>query len=128
MYSTKIPGTKYEVAIERDGGIWYIRVKLYGNVESEEVLPQITQTILEKKLMNVLKEVNVHLNDLQFKMLFTTLTNQLPHLVKDDTPDAVLPSPEQLKKIDELEKTVKSLEKTIETLLSRIERLEEHLA
>ncbi len=126
MYSTKIMGTKYETVIEQDSGMWYVRIKLNGNVEAEEALPQMTHTFLEKKLKNVLDEVRIVLNDLQFKMLMDNLVNQFPHLMEKEA-NGDDSSPEQLKKIEQLENTIKSLQQTIDTLVSRIERLEQLL-
>lgn len=127
MYSTKIMGTKYETVIEQDAGLWYVRIKLDGNVEAEEPLPQITHTILEKKLKNVLGELRIVLNDLQFKMLMDNLTNQFPHLIEKEAKEGAMSTPEQLKRIEQLENTIKSLQGTIDTLVSRIERLEQLL-
>ncbi|RMG26133.1 MAG: hypothetical protein D6732_21560 [Methanobacteriota archaeon] len=126
MYSTKIMGTKYETVVEQDGGMWYVRIKLNGNVEAEEPLPQMTANFLEKKLKNILGETRIVLNDLQFKMLMDNLMNQFPHLLEKETKDDDS-SPEQLKKIEQLENTIKSLQETIDTLVSRIERLEQLL-
>lgn len=106
--------------------MWYVRIKLNGNVEAEEALPQMTHTFLEKKLKNVLDEVRIVLNDLQFKMLMDNLVNQFPHLMEKEA-NGDDSSPEQLKKIEQLENTIKSLQQTIDTLVSRIERLEQLL-
>ncbi len=130
MYSAKILGTKYAASIEQDHGQWYVRIKLNDNVEAQQVLPQMTQGAIEKKLNAVLRDVNVILNELQFNMLVSNLIKQFPHLMEDDIRHSSTSSGQsgaEANKIHELEEMLKKLQQTIDTLSSRIERLEKLL-
>ena len=128
MYETKIPGTRYTIALTNVKGQWYIQIKLDGIVESEIIVKELSEIGVLENIKTVVSEVNLYLNDFIIDQIAKEITSEAEILLKEVAATAATVSKHTTSsEMSAIEETLIQIVKRIETLEERIQRLESTL-
>jgi len=128
MYETKVPGTRYAIALTNVKGQWYIQIKLDGIVESETIVKELSEIGVLKNIKTVVSEVNLYLNDFIIDQITKEITSEAEILLKEVAATAATVSQHAASsELSAVEETLIQIVKRIETLEERIQRLENTL-
>lgn len=128
MYETKVPGTRYAIALTNVKGQWYIQIKLDGIVESETIVKELSEIGVLKNIKTVVSEVNLYLNDFIIDQITKEITSEAEILLKEVAATAATVSQHATSsELSAVEETLIQIVKRIETLEERIQRLENTL-
>ena len=131
MYETKVPGTRYSIALSNVKGQWMIQIKLDGIVESEIVVKELSEMAILNNIRSVVKAVNLFINDFmvdqiakelteQANILFREVPGSAPAPAQASAPARSGPSPE----LAAIEQTLIAIVKRLETLEDRVKQIE----
>ena len=128
MYETKVPGTRYAIALTNVKGQWYIQIKLDGIVESETIVKELSEAGVLENIKAVVSEVNLYLNDFIIDQITKEITSEAEILLKEVAATAATVSQHTTSsEMSAVEETLIQIVKRIETLEERIQRLESTL-
>lgn len=128
MYETKVPGTRYTIALTNVKGQWYIQIKLDGIVESETIVKELSEIGVLENIKTVVSEVNLYLNDFIIDQITKEITSEAEILLKEVAATAATVSQRTTSsEMSAVEETLIQIVKRIETLEERIQRLENTL-
>ena len=125
MYETKVPGTRYTVALINVKGQWMIQIKLIDVVEAEVNVKDISERGIRENIKSVVSEVNLYINDFMLDQITKEITEQAQILFKEVVATASRESQQEMTAVEE---TIIQVVKRIESLEKRIERLESMLS
>ena len=74
MYETKVPGTRYSVALVNVKGEWKIQIKLDGIVEAETLVKDLSERGILDNIRTVVSEVNLYINDFLIDQITKEIT------------------------------------------------------
>lgn len=121
MYETKVPGTRYSVALANVKGQWMIQIKLDGIVESEIVLKELSERGILENVRSIVKDVNLYLNDFMIDQISKEITVQAQMYLQDKGSPA---QEETYSEMSAIEETLIGIVKRIEQLEDRVKKLE----
>ncbi|MHA1219231.1 MAG: hypothetical protein ACTSSN_02195 [Candidatus Heimdallarchaeaceae archaeon] len=128
MYETKVPGTRYAIALTNVKGQWYIQIKLDGIVESETIVKELSEAGVLENIKAVVSEVNLYLNDFIIDQITKEITSEAEILLKEVAATAATAATVSQhttsSEMSAIEETLIQIVKRIETLEERIQRLE----
>jgi len=131
MYETKVPGTRYAIALTNVKGQWYIQIKLDGIVESETIVKELSELGVLENIKTVVSEVNLYLNDFIIDQITKEITSEAEILLKEVAATAATAATVSQhttsSEMSAIEETLIQIVKRIETLEERIQRLENTL-
>ena len=128
MYETKVPGTRYTVALANVKGQWYIQIKLDGIIEADTVVKELTELSILENIKAVVAEVNLYLNDFIIDQITKEITAEAQILMKEVAATAATVSHQtSSSEMSAVEETLIQIVRRIETLEERIKRLENRL-
>ncbi len=127
MYETKIPGTRYSIALENVKGQWMIQIKLDGIIESDIVVKELSDMAILNNIRYVVKAVNLYINDFMVDQIAKELTEQANILFREvpgsapaSAPAGSAPAPE----MSAIEQTLIGIVKRLEALEERVKKIE----
>ena len=128
MYETKIPGTRYSIALENVKGQWMIQIKLDGIIESDVVVKELSEISILNNIRSAVKAVNLYINDFMVDQIAKELTEQANILFREVQASASAaaapargpPSPD----MSAIEQTLIGIVKRLETLEERVKKIE----
>lgn len=121
MYETKIPGTRYSIALMNVKGQWMIQIKLDGIVEAETLVKDVSERGIFENIKTVVSEVNLYLNEFMLDQITKEITEQASILLKEVVAVA---SREKQTEVTALEETIISIMERLQILEERVKRLE----
>jgi hypothetical protein len=124
MYETKIPGTRYSIALMNDKGQWMIQIKLDGLVEAETLVKDVSERGIFNNIKSVVSEVNLYLNEFLLDQITKNITEQASILLKEVVATA---SRDKQTEVSALEETIVSIMERLQILEERVKRLETNL-
>ncbi|MCK4895984.1 MAG: hypothetical protein KAS47_04195 [Candidatus Heimdallarchaeota archaeon] len=124
MYETKIPGTRYSIALMNDKGQWMIQIKLDGLVEAETLVKDVSERGIFDNIKSVVSEVNLYLNEFLLDQITKNITEQASILLKEVVATA---SRDKQTEVSALEETIISMMERLQILEERVKRLETNL-
>ncbi|MHA1550827.1 MAG: hypothetical protein ACTSQC_02660 [Candidatus Heimdallarchaeaceae archaeon] len=124
MYETKIPGTRYSIALMNHKGQWMIQIKLDGLVEAETLVKDVSERGIFDNIKSVVSEVNLYLNEFLLDQITKNITEQASILLKEVVATA---SREKQTEVSALEETIISMMERLQILEERVKRLETNL-
>ena len=124
MYETKIPGTRYSIALMNDKGQWMIQIKLDGLVEAETHVRDVSERGIFDNIKSVVSEVNLYLNEFLLDQITKNITEQASILLKEVVATA---SRDKQTEVSALEETIISMMERLQILEERVKRLETNL-
>ena len=124
MYETKIPGTRYSIALMNVKGQWMIQIKLDGIVEADTLVKDISERGIFENIKHVVSEVNLYLNDFMLDQITKEITQQASILLKEVVAVATR---EKQTNMSALEETIVDIMERLQILEERIKRLENKL-
>ncbi len=124
MYETKIPGTRYSIALMNDKGQWMIQIKLDGLVEAETLVKDVSERGIFDNIKSVVSEVNLYLNEFLLDQITKNITEQASILLKEVVATA---SRDKQTEVSALEETIISIMERLQILEERVNRLEINL-
>ncbi len=128
MYETKIPGTRYTIALANVKGQWYIQIKLDGIVEADAIVKELSELSILENIKAVVAEVNLYLNDFIIDQITKEITAEAQILLKEVAATAATVSTKAVSsEMSAVEETLIQIVRRIETLEERIQRLEDRL-
>ena len=127
MYETKIPGTRYSIALVNVKGQWYIQIKLDGIVESEVIVKELSERGILDNIRTVVSDVNLYINDFLIDQIVKEITQEANILFKEVEATATRKEI-QTSGMSAVEETIIQIVKRIEILEERIKRLESTIA
>ena len=128
MYESKIPGTRYTIALANVKGQWYIQIKLDGIVEADKIVKEITELSILENIKAVVAEVNLYLNDFIIDQITKEITAEAQILLKEVAATAATATQHVVtSEMSAVEETLIQIVRRIETLEERIQRLESRL-
>lgn len=128
MYETKIPGTRYTIALANVKGQWYIQIKLDGIVEADAIVKELSELSILENIKAVVAEVNLYLNDFIIDQITKEITAEAQILMKEVAATAATVSQQtSSSEMSAVEETLIQIVRRIETLEERIQRLEDRL-
>ncbi len=128
MYESKIPGTRYNIALANVKGQWYIQIKLDGIIEADSVVKELTELSILENIKAVVSEVNLYLNDFIIDQITKAITEEAQILLKEVAATAATVSHQTASsEMSAVEETLIQIVRRIETLEERIQRLENRL-
>lgn len=128
MYETKVPGTRYAIALTNVKGQWYIQIKLDGIVEAETIVKELSELGVLENIKTIVSEVNLYLNDFIIDQITKEITSEAEILLKEVAATAATVSQHTASsEMSAVEETLIQIVKRIETLEERIQRLESTL-
>lgn len=128
MYETKVPGTRYAIALTNVKGQWYIQIKLDGIVEAETIVKELSELGVLENIKTIVSEVNLYLNDFIIDQITKEITSEAKILLKEVAATAATVSQNTTSsEMSAVEETLIQIVKRIETLEERIQRLESTL-
>ncbi|MHA1345066.1 MAG: hypothetical protein ACTSO3_01570, partial [Candidatus Heimdallarchaeaceae archaeon] len=83
MYETKIPGTRYSIALMNIKGQWMIQIKLDGLIEAETLVKDVSERGIFENIKTVVSEVNLYLNEFMLNQITKNITEQASILLKE---------------------------------------------
>jgi len=123
MYETKIPGTRYSIALVNPKGQWTIQIKLDGIVEADVVVKELSDIGILNNIRYVVKAVNLYINDFMVDQIAKEITEQANILFREVQATATAksaPHPE----MSAVEQTLIGIVKRLETLEERVRKIE----
>lgn len=128
MYETKVPGTRYAIALTNVKGQWYIQIKLDGIVEAETIVKELSELGVLENIKTIVSEVNLYLNDFIIDQITKEITSEAEILLKEVAATAATVFQHTASsEMSAVEETLIQIVKRIETLEERIQRLESTL-
>ncbi|MHA1707972.1 MAG: hypothetical protein ACTSYV_02640 [Candidatus Heimdallarchaeaceae archaeon] len=127
MYETKVPGTRYTVALVNEKGQWYIQIKLDDVVESAVPVKDLSERGILENIRTVVSDVNLFINDFLIDQITKKITNEAQILLTEVAATASKATVQTQTEISAVEETIIQIVKRIETVEERIERLEQAL-
>ena len=128
MYETKVPGTRYAIALTNVKGQWYIQIKLDGIVEAETIVKELSELGVLENITTIVSEVNLYLNDFIIDQITKEITSEAEILLKEVAATAATVFQHTASsEMSAVEETLIQIVKRIETLEERIQRLESTL-
>jgi hypothetical protein len=128
MYESKIPGTRYTIALANVKGQWYIQIKLDGIIEADTIIKEITELSILENIKAVVSEVNLYLNDFIIDQITKEITAEAQILLKEVAATAASATTHAVtSEMSAVEETLIQIVKKMETLEERIKRLEDRL-
>lgn len=124
MYETKIPGTRYSIALMNDKGQWMIQIKLDGLIEAETLVKDVSERGIFDNIKSVVSEVNLYLNEFLLDQITKNITEQASILLKEVIATA---SRDKQTEVSALEETIVSIMERLQILEERVKRLETNL-
>ncbi len=125
MYETKVPGTRYSVALTNVKGQWMLQIKLDELVEAETAVKDLSERGIHENIKTVVSEVNLYLNDFLLDQITKKITEQANILFKEVSATAAVATQQSSQaEMSAIEETLIQIVKRIETLEDRINRLE----
>lgn len=129
MYETKIPGTRYSIALENVKGQWMIQIKLDGIIESDVVVKELSDMAILNNIRSVVKAVNLYINDFMVDQIAKELTEQANILFREVQASAAAPASAPVRgppspDISAIEQTLIGIVKRLETLEERVKKIE----
>lgn len=124
MYETKIPGTRYSIALMNDKGQWMIQIKLDGLIEAETLVKDVSERGIFDNIKSVVAEVNLYLNEFLLDQITKNITEQASILLKEVIATA---SRDKQTEVSALEETIVSIMERLQILEERVKRLETNL-
>ena len=124
MYETKIPGTRYSIALMNIKGQWMIQIKLDGLIEAETLVKDVSERGIFDNIKTVVSEVNLYLNEFMLDQITKNITEQAAILLKEVVATA---SREKQTEVSALEETIISIMERLQILEERVKRLETNL-
>ncbi|MCK5303941.1 MAG: hypothetical protein KAJ72_01750 [Candidatus Heimdallarchaeota archaeon] len=124
MYETKIPGTRYSIALMNDKGQWMIQIKLDGLIEAETLRRDVSERGIFDNIKSVVSEVNLYLNEFLLDQITKNITEQASILLKEVVATA---SRDKQTEVSALEETIISMMERLQILEERVKRLETNL-
>ncbi|MCG3223021.1 MAG: hypothetical protein H7647_01040 [Candidatus Heimdallarchaeota archaeon] len=124
MYETKIPGTRYSIALMNDKGQWMIQIKLDGLVEAETLVKDVSERGIFDNIKSVVSEVNLYLNEFLLDQITKNITEQASILLKEVVATA---SRDKQTEVSAIEETIVSIMERLQILEERVKRLETNL-
>ncbi|MBY9000659.1 MAG: hypothetical protein KGD64_07080 [Candidatus Heimdallarchaeota archaeon] len=124
MYETKIPGTRYSIALMNIKGQWMIQIKLDGLIEAETLVKDVSERGIFENIKSVVSEVNLFLNEFMLDQITKNITEQASILLKEVVATA---SREKQTEMSALEETIVSIMERLQILEERVKRLEINL-
>lgn len=124
MYETKIPGTRYSIALMNIKGQWMIQIKLDGLIEAEALVKDVSERGIFDNIKTVVSEVNLYLNEFMLDQITKNITEQASILLKEVVATA---SREKQTEVSALEETIISIMERLQILEERVKRLETNL-
>ena len=126
MYETKIPGTRYSIALINIKGQWMLQIKLDEIVEAEVGVKDLSERGIHENIKSVVSEVNLYLNDFMLDQITKEITEQANILFKEVSATAAVATQKTTQTtMSAVEETLIQIVKRIEGLEERIKRLEE---
>ena len=123
MYETRVPGTRYSIALTNVKGQWMIQIKLDGIIESETIVKELSERGILNNIRSVVKEVNLYLNDFMIDQIAKEIAEQAQILLHEVVATA---QKESITEMTAIEETLIGIVKRLETLEDRVKRLEDH--
>ena len=130
MYETKIPGTRYSIALVNVKGQWMLQIKLDEIVEAEVGVKDLSERGIHENIKTVVAEVNLYLNDFMLDQITKEITEQANILFKEVSASAAAAVASQKSSelsMSAVEETLIQIVKRIEHLEKRIKEIEGHL-
>ncbi len=124
MYETKIPGTRYSIALMNIKGQWMIQIKLDGLIEAETLVKDVSERGIFDNIKTVVSEVNLYLNEFMLDQITKNITEQASILLKEVVATA---SRDKQTEVSALEETIVSIMERLQILEERVKRLETNL-
>ncbi len=124
MYETKIPGTRYSIALMNIKGQWMIQIKLDGLIEAETLVKDVSERGIFDNIKTVVAEVNLYLNEFLLDQITKNITEQASILLKEVVATATR---EKQTEVSALEETIISIMERLQILEERVKRLETNL-
>lgn len=124
MYETKIPGTRYSIALMNIKGQWMIQIKLDGLIEAETLVKDVSERGICENIKTVVSEVNLYLNEFMLDQITKNITEQASILLKEVVATA---SRDKQTEVSALEETIISIMERLQILEERVKRLEINL-
>ena len=124
MYETKIPGTRYSIALMNIKGQWYIQIKLDGLVEADTLVKDVSERGIFENIKTVVSEVNLYLNEFMLDQITKDITQQASILLTEVVATATR---EKVTEVSALEETIISIMERLQILEERVKRLEVNL-
>lgn len=125
MYETKIPGTRYSIALVNLKGQWMLQIKLDSIVEAQTSVKDLSEGGIHENIKTVISEVNLYLNDFLLDQITKEITEQANILFKEVSATAAVASQKRVKEdMSAVEETLIQIVKKIESLEARIKKLE----
>ena len=128
MYETKVPGTRYAIALINVKGQWMIQIKLDDIVEAEVLVKDISERGIREYIKSVVSEVNLYINDFMLDQITKEITEQAQILFREVEATAIRETQKTHTEMSAVEETIIQIVKRIETMEERIRRLESALA
>ncbi|MFW9852664.1 MAG: hypothetical protein ACFFDS_06965 [Candidatus Thorarchaeota archaeon] len=128
MYETKVPGTRYTVALVNVKGQWMIQIKLDDVVEADVLVKDISERGIRENIKSVVSEVNLYVNDFMLDQLTKEITEQAQILFREVEATVVRETHKTHTEMSAVEETIIQIVKRIEVIEERIRRLENALA
>lgn len=128
MYETKIPGTRYSIALVNLKGQWMLQIKLDEIVEAEVGVKDLSERGIHDNIKTVVSEVNLYLNDFMLDQITKEITAQANILFKEVSATAATAAVTQQStqtSMSAVEETLIQIVRRIEGLEKRIKQLEE---
>lgn len=126
MYETKIPGTRYSIALMNVKGQWMLQIKLDEIIEAEVGVKDLSERGIHDNIKYVVSEVNLYLNDFMLDQITKDITEQANILFKEVSATAAVAIQQSSQTtMSAIEETLIQIVKRIETLENRMKRLEE---
>ena len=124
MYETKIPGTRYSIALVNVKGQWYIQIKLDAIVESDVIVKDLSDKGILDNIRTVVSDVNLYLNDFMVEQIVKEITEEANILFKEVQATASRKETHTTTEMSAVEETLIQIVKRIEILEERMQRLE----
>ena len=123
MYETKIPGTRYSIALVNVKGQWMLQIKLDDIVEAEVGVKDLSERGIHENIKHVISEVNLYLNDFMLDQITKEITEQANILFKEVSATAAVAT----QKHESSQTSMSAVEETLIQIVKRIESLEERI-
>ena len=132
MYETKIPGTRYSIALVNVKGQWMLQIKLDEIIEADVGVKDLSEKGIHGNIKTIVSEVNLYLNDFILDQITKEITTQANILFKEVSATAAAASQQSTQSsmstaMSAVEETLIQIVKRIEGMENRIKRLEERL-
>ncbi|MHA1198176.1 MAG: hypothetical protein ACTSQF_02285 [Candidatus Heimdallarchaeaceae archaeon] len=126
MYETKVPGTRYSIALMNVKGQWMLQIKLDDIIEADVGVKDLSERGIHDNIKTVVSEVNLYLNDFMLDQITKQITEQANILFKEVSATAAVATQQSSQTtMSAVEETLIQMVKRIEALEERIKRLEE---